>query len=106
MDSPDIELQEQLAALDPTTRLLVAEVNLGEDAKEFCNSDLGRYMIGAAMQEISIAQTDLAKVWPWRRRKIQELQNKIWRANFFLSLLRELLVSGKSAAGAISESED
>jgi hypothetical protein len=105
MDTPDDNLQELLAQLDPTTRTLVAEVDLGEQAKEFMHSDLGRFMIGAAKQEIILAQSALAKVYPWRWRKVQELQNKIWRANFFLALLRELLISGKSAASAIEESE-
>lgn len=105
MDTPDEDLQRLLATLDPTTRTLVAEVDLGEQAKEFVQSDLGRFMIGAAQQEISLAQEQLATVWSWRRRKIQDLQNRIWRSKFFLALLRELLVSGQAAQGAIAESE-
>ena len=63
-------------------------------------------MIGAAHQEIILAQQQLARVLPWRRRKIQELQNRIWRSEFFLSLLRELLVSGRAAKGLIEEGEN
>jgi hypothetical protein len=62
-------------------------------------------MVGAAQQEIVLAQQALSTIYPWRRRKIQELQNKIWRSNFFLALLRELLISGKSAAGALEEKD-
>lgn len=105
MNAADEQLQELLAQLDPTTRTLVAEADLGEQTREFCASELGRFMIGAAHQEITAAQQALAKVAPWRRRKIQEIQNKIWRSEFFLSLLRELLVSGNAAKGAIEESE-
>lgn len=105
MDTPDDNLQELLASLDPTTRTLVAEVDLGAQAQEFMSSDLGKFMLGAAMQEITSAQAHLSKVLPWRRRKIQELQNRIWRANFFLSLLRELLMGGAAAKGLIAEAE-
>ena len=105
MDTPDNELQKLLESLDPTTRTLVAEVDLGVQAKEFVASDIGRFMIGAAQQEVIIAQEALANVLPWRRRKIQELQNKIWRSKMFLSLLRELLISGKSATSALEERE-
>lgn len=105
MDTPDEDYQKLLESLDPTTRTLIAEVDLGQQAREFVQSDLGRFMVGAAQQEIAEAQDRLSKVLPWRYRKIQELQNKIWRSRFFLSLLRELLMSGRVAQGAIEESE-
>ena len=106
MDSADDNLREILASLDPALRTLVAEADLGIQAKEFASSDLGRHFIGCAMQEIMDAQQQLSTVLPWRRRKIQELQNRIWRAQFLLSWLRELLLSGKSAEGAIAEVEN
>ena len=106
MNAPENELQDLLDSLDPTTRTLVAEADLGEQAREFVRSDLGRFMIGAAMQETVEAQAQLARVLPWRRRRIQELQNRIWRSEFFLSLLRELLMSGRAAKGLIEEGEN
>lgn len=105
MDNPDSQLQELLAELDPATRTLVAEVDLGIQAKEFLASDLGKHFVGCAMQEIAEAQEKLATCAAWRTRKITELQNRIWRANFLLSWLRELLISGKSAANAVEEGE-
>lgn len=99
------EIQALLDALDPATRTLVAEVDLGEQTKAFCNSDLGKHFIGCAHQEIADAQNQLARTMPWRRRKIQELQNRIWRAEFLLSWLRELLVTGQSARSALQEAE-
>lgn len=102
----DNDLEALLAELDPVTRTLVAEVDLGEQAKEFARSDLGRHFIGVAMQEIASAQTALATTSPWRFWKVQELQNRIWRANFLLSWIRELVISGRSAHGTIQEAEE
>ena len=105
MDAPDTDLQELLAALDPTTRTLVAEVDLGRQAKDFIHSDLGRHLVGCLNQECILAQEELAKVWPWRRNRIRVLQNRIWRSQFMLSWLRDLILSGKSADGALQEVE-
>lgn len=101
MDRPDNDLQDLIAQLDPVSKTLIAEVDLGLQAKDFLASDLGRHFVGCAQQEILDAQTELARVWPWRRNRIQMLQNRIWRAQFLLSWLRELLISGKSAENAI-----
>ena len=105
MDAADDSLQEMLQALDPTTRTLVAEVDMGRQAREFISGDLGRHLVGCLNQEIILAQEELARVWPWRWRRIQALQNRIWRAQFILSWLRDLILSGKSADGALQEVE-
>ena len=105
MDRPDPELQELLSSLDPTTRTLVAEVDLGAQVKDFLQTDLGKHLVGCAMQEIALAQESLDTVMPWRRRRIQELQNRIWRAKFLLSWMRELLIGGKSAESLLAEAE-
>ena len=101
----DDGLQELLDSLDPTTRTLVAEVDLGEQAKAFLQGDLGKYILGCASQEILEAQEALALVLPWRRRRIQELQNRIWRAKSLLSWLRDLLSAGRTAESALEEVE-
>ena len=105
MDAADDDLQHLLQTLDPTTRGLVAEVDLGNQARDFLRSDLGRHLMGCLNQEIILAQEELASVWPWRKRRIQQLQNRIWRSQFFLSWLRDLILSGKSADGALNEAE-
>ena len=101
----DPALQELLERLDPTTRTLVAEVDLGTQAREFVESDLGRHFVGCALQEVAEAEKALSVVAPWRRRRIQDLQNRIWRATFLLSWLRELIISAKSAKSALEEVE-
>ena len=56
MDAPDEDLQQLLGSLDPTTRTLVAEVDLGMQARDFMRSDLGRHLIGCLNQEVILAQ--------------------------------------------------
>lgn len=105
MGAADDNLTEQLARLDLPTRTLIAEVDLGMQAKDFINSDLGRHLVGCLHQEIILAQEELARVWPWRWRRIQVLQNRIWRSQFMLNWLRDLILSGKTADGALKELE-
>lgn len=105
MDLPENELAAVLASLDPTTRTLVAEVDLGQQAREFLASDLGRHLVGCLHQEVLLAQEGLEQTAAWRRRRIQELQNRVWRAKFMLSWLRDLILSGKAADGALKEGE-
>lgn len=83
--------------------VLYAEAVLGRDAAEFMQRDLGRYMLGRAQMEEQEAIEALAKVWPWRRRRIQQLQNQIWRARSFKEWLTELVNSGKQAEEQLEE---
>ena len=76
---------------------LFAEAMVGRDAEEFIESSIGRYLIGCAEQEAQDALEQLKRVYPWRRRKITELQNKIWRAESIQSWLAELVIKGKQA---------
>ena len=105
MDAPEEDLQEMLSALDPSTRTLVAEVDLGMQAKDFLGSDLGRHLVGCLQQEVSEAQGVLNKTSPWLFWRVQAAQNRIWRAKFMLVWLRELLIGGKSAQSALNEAE-
>lgn len=83
--------------------VLMAEAILGRDAEEFLASELGRYMLGRCEQEIQEAQQELSTVWPWRKRRIQALQNKVWRAQSVKDWLGELIANGKAAEAAIEQ---
>jgi hypothetical protein len=82
---------------------LYAEAVLGRDAEEFLAGDLGRYMVGRAQMEEREAVEALARVWPWRRRRIEQLQNQLWRARSFKGWLAELVNSGKQAEEQLEE---
>jgi hypothetical protein len=84
-------------------RLLLAQTELGMEAEEFLKSDVGRYLLGRARQEGAHAAGDLATVFPWRKRKIQQLQNRIAWANSFESWIRELINTGRSAASTYDQ---
>lgn len=82
-----------------------AEILIGDDAEKFITSELGRTMIGIAENKKAEAQEKLARVSPWRRRRIAELQNEIWRAESFAAWLGELFVQGKQALQQLKEEE-
>lgn len=83
--------------------LLLAEAVLGRDAEEFFATDIGRFLVGRCDQEIAEAQELLSKVSPWRRRRIQDLQNQVWRAQSVKGWLAELVTNGKAAEAALEE---
>lgn len=85
--------------------LLFAEAVLGRDAEEFLATDLGRYLVGRCDQEIEEAQAELSRVSPWRRRRIQQLQNTIWRAQSFKGWLGALITDGHAAQAALEDQE-
>lgn len=99
------EIAEELAKMDVQTRTLIAEVDLGRQAKEFFASDLGRYILGCATQEIQEAQMGLAEVNWWNIWKVRKLQNKIWRARSLIGWMADLVRQGKQAEVTLTEGE-
>lgn len=100
------ELQELIAELDPESRTLFSEAALGRDAIEFLRSDVGRYMVGCAQQEYAIASVKLKTVAWWRKRRIQQLQNEIWRAEQFMVWLRDLVIRGIASERVLEDREE
>jgi hypothetical protein len=100
------ELQEMLDELDPESRTLFVEIALGRDAIEFFQSDIGRYMVGCAQQEYALASAKLKGVAWWRKRRIQQLQNEIWRAEQFMVWLRDLIIRGKASEVTLEDREE
>jgi hypothetical protein len=100
------ELQELLSQVDPETVGLAFEYDIGEQATEFINSDLGRYIIGCARQDLQDAHRKLAKTLPFRWRRIQQLQNEIAMAEKFILYLRDLVIRGKAAELSLEERDE
>ena len=84
---------------------LFAEVHLGKDAEEFLASDVGRYMLARAEEQEREAMEALASVWPWRRRRITDLQAKLWRARSFREWMSEIIVQGRQALDQLESPE-
>lgn len=78
-------------------KMLLEQGALGEDAKAFIESPLGRLVLTQAHEEAREALSKLRTVHPWRRRKITELQNQVWRAEAFEGWLRGLIAIGSQA---------
>lgn len=99
-------LQEMLDTLDPDSRSLAAEYDLGDQAEEFFHSPLGRYMLGAAQQDMRDAHTKLKTTLPFRWRRIQQLQNEIRVAEMFPLYLRDLIIRGRAAEQALETRDE
>lgn len=106
VDSSAEAFQDLLRGLSPESRTFFAEAALGRDAREFASSDLGRYMIGCAKQDMADAQEKLNRCWSWRRNRIQQLQNEIRVAEQFLSYIRDLFIRGKAAELNLEDREE
>jgi hypothetical protein len=99
-------LQELIDQLDPNSRTFYAEALIGKDAQEFFSSDLGRYMLGCAKQDMEDAYVKLKTVSPWRWRRVRELQNQVVVAERFILYIRDLILRGKAAELALEERDD
>lgn len=76
---------------------LIAEAELGDEAKKFIESDLGKCLLGMAQQEVALAQEALETVVPTDVEKIRTLQNQAKLGRQFEQWLLELLDKGESA---------
>jgi hypothetical protein len=76
---------------------LIAEAELGEEARKFLESDLGKCLIGMANQEVEAALIELETVQPNDVEAIRRLQNQAKLGRQFEQWLRELVVRGNNA---------
>lgn len=83
--------------VDKLDKQLLATVKLGLDAEAFIQSPLGEHLIDKAREEAIDAMNDLKTVEPTNSKYIQELQNKIHRAENFEAWLFEVVQSGRNA---------
>jgi hypothetical protein len=76
---------------------LIAAMELGKEAQEFIEGNIGRYLIGVAQQEVRAAQEALGRVQPEDIKTIVELQRKVWNGEHFEEWLKELVHNGNEA---------
>ena len=91
---------------DTSAQALYAEAILGKDAEDFFKKDLGRYILARVDEEERDAMEALANTSPWRRRRIADLQAKVWRARSFKGWLSEMIVSGRQALQQLENTEE
>ncbi|WP_109477699.1 hypothetical protein [Paraburkholderia sp. C35] len=78
-------------------KLLKARVELGEDAEAFVRSKLGEAVVAIAEGQANAAYNELARISPWRKRRIQQLQTQIWRAESFQQWIAEIITEGRNS---------
>ena len=76
---------------------LVAEAELGEEARNFLDGNLGKFLKGVAAQEVKLVQDSLLTVDPENTIAIRELQNRAARWQQFTELLEGLVKAGDQA---------
>lgn len=80
-----------------STQELYAEAILGKDVEEWLSTDVGRYMVAGFEEDEKEALEALAKVFPWRWRKIMQLQERVRLTRKFKSLAAEMITTGRQA---------
>ena len=77
--------------------VLLAEAELGEEAKRFLESDLGKAVIGMAEQNVELARIRLGEIDPDDNKLIRTLQNEIKLGERFKQYVLELFQNGEQA---------
>jgi hypothetical protein len=88
-----------------TQDILMAEAILGTDAQEFLNSELGQTILGFARMERDEAMEKLKTCAVWRKTRIRQLQNDIWKAESFEAWMVGLIQAGQVAIEQLENPE-
>lgn len=85
---------------------IIAEALIGDEAKKFLESDLGRCLVGMANQEAAAALEALASVNPTDVPAIERLQNRAKLGRMFEDFLKELISAGETALAQWSQNNE
>lgn len=77
--------------------VLIAEAEVGEEAKRFLDSDLGKAVMGIAAQNVELARIALGEIDPDDKKLILTLQNEIKNGLRFKQYVVDLFQSGEQA---------
>lgn len=92
--------------LNAEEQALFKDFAMGEQAREFLDSDLGRLIRGFAIQEMKEADIELREVDPTNAALICQLQIKAARASQFLRFIQEAIQSGDQASEALIQNQE
>lgn len=85
--------------------VLIAQAELGEEARRFLESDLCKCMLGMAEQQVMAAQEELSDVDPSNTEKIRTLQNQVKLGRQFEEWLNELVSEGDNAIAVFRDNQ-
>lgn len=86
-----------------------ARAKLGEEAIQFLQSNIGRYLHGCAKQEVDTMRDALEQCNPdsiFGRRKIRRLQKKTQSARYFMQWCAEVINDGEFAFRQLQNQDD
>lgn len=81
---------------------LEGEVVLGDDMAKWLESNQGQYMVAGFAAYEQEALDALTRVWPWRWRRIAQLQERIRLARHFSQIAAQAVVTGQQALQHLS----
>ena len=85
---------------------LIEAAELGEKAREFIESDLGKAMIDLAAREVGIAQDKLLTVDAADQKAVRDLQNQAWLGNKFKEWLEEIIDRADGALAIFKQQQE
>ena len=88
------------------TDQLIAEAEMGEQARKFLESELYQVMNGFAEQEVRLALELLETVDPTDTKEITNLQNNIKVGKWFTKWLEELVYRGDQAISVFNQQRE
>lgn len=103
---PTPEQQKENEEYAEQIRFLIAEFDIGSQARQFLSGDLGKLIAGRSEIEVRAATAELRTVDPTDVKKIRELQNKADQAERALKWLVEAVVRADQAELAVAQMED
>jgi hypothetical protein len=85
---------------------LIAQAELGEEARKFLQSDLCKVLIGFARQEVDAAQEELETADPTDTKKIISLQVNARVGRLFEQWINSLVDEGDNALAVFKQQQE
>lgn len=76
---------------------LLARAEIGDEARKFMDSDLGRCVLGLARQEVDSAMLEFKDVNVTDTAKLMDLKTRVWCAHSFEAWLVDLVTDGEES---------
>ncbi len=102
----DSEIINSVEFVDQRERLFFAKAQLGEQARSFLRSPIGRYLHGRAKELADEAREEALDIHPWTpftRRKLAKVREKSAHASHFISWCADIITEGDQALTQLEE---
>lgn len=105
-DLQDSEIINSVEFIDQREKLLFANAQLGEQARDFLTSPVGRYLHGRAKELADQAREEALDIHPWTpftRRKLAKAREKAAHASHFIKWCADIIIEGDQALTQLEE---